>query len=129
MMVRVETAEQLSRVASAPVAVCRLVFAVAYGDPEGVALIRGGARDSDTLRQRRAVIWTAKLHTHASTPEIGRAVGMDHSAVLRAIDESKAAWLCDPAFRSECHRIGCRIPISLASMIGMDGETEERGRG
>lgn len=61
--------------------------------------------------------------------EIGRAVGMDHSAVLRAIDESKAAWLCDPAFRSECHRIGCRIPVSLASMIGMDGETEERGRG
>lgn len=101
----------LARAANAPWVVCRILWAVAEGDDENIRLIRSPATDEETLRQRRAVIWAAKLHTSASLPEIGRALNRDHSAILRGLEEAKGLFLADPDFRHLCERIGRVVPV------------------
>lgn len=99
------TPEMLARVTGAPVRVCKLVFAVADNDEANMRLIRGPSMDEETLRQRRAVILVAKLHTQATLSEIGRAVGRDHSVVLRGLEQAKRMWIEDADFRALCGRI------------------------
>lgn len=102
---RYASAEALARGANAPLAVCRLIFAVAEDDQENIRMIRSGAMDEETMRQRYAVILVARLHCGARLEEIGRALNLDHSAVKRAIDSIMRRWLDDPELRVLAGRI------------------------
>ena len=75
--------ENLARVSSAPLAVCELIFFVTEGDRQHIALLRDGRGDSETWRERYAIIWAARTFTNSSFPQIGRALASDHSSVLR----------------------------------------------
>lgn len=103
---RYASPRSLARAANAPWSVCRILFAVADGDEANIRMIRSPATDEDTIRQRLAVIWAAKLHTSASLPEIGRALNRDHSAILRGLERAKGMFLASAEFRSLCERIG-----------------------
>lgn len=118
---RYETPRGLAVAAGAPLPVCKLIFAVAENDPDNIALIRSPRIDPDTIRQRRAVIWVAKLHTSLSLPDIGRALNRDHSSVLRSLNEAKELWLGDPTFRHDCEKLAkvlCKS-VQLLSPIAM----------
>ncbi len=97
--------EQMARHANAPVRVCNLVFAVAEDDPDVIRLVRGPSFDAETLRLRRAVIWTARMREGASYPEIGRALNRDHSSIVRLFGSAVVAWCDDLDFRALCDRI------------------------
>lgn len=116
MGVRYASPEHLARCAGAPVQVCKLVFAVAESDPVMVAALRSDSTDEDTVRMRRAVLWTAKLHTNASFPEIARALGKDHSSLIRSLGRAVVQWADDHTFRALCAKIATAIsPIGVAS--------------
>lgn len=97
---------QLARDADAPLAVMRILFAVADNDPTLVRLIRGGVIDQETMRLRKAVVCVAKWHTSASLPQIGRALARDHSSIQRLIGDAKALYAEDRQFRGLCDRVG-----------------------
>lgn len=95
----------LARHSQTWVGIARLIFAVAENDAENIKLIRSSSIDEDTMRQRRAVIWAAKMSTTASLPVIARALNRDHSSVLRSMEEAEKLYVEDPTFRALCKRI------------------------
>lgn len=95
----------LARDADAPLPVVRILFAAAEDDPVLVRLIRGPLMDHETLRLRRAVIWVAKTRTSASLPQIGRALGRDHSSIQRSFDEAEDMFASDASFQELCRAI------------------------
>ena len=101
-MNRYASPHALAQAADAPVQVCRMLFAAVGSDPYQLADMRGPDRDRDMVRLCRAVILTAKLHTNASLPAIGRALNRDHSVVHRGLEEAKTLWVTDPDFRDLC---------------------------
>lgn len=103
--------EALSRHSGARIEVCRMVFAVVDFDPFRIADLRSQYRDADLLRQRRAVVWSAKFHTNASFSEIGKALCRDHSSITRSLDEALVMWRTDPAFVELCERISERAVL------------------
>jgi hypothetical protein len=103
--------EALSRHCGARIEVCRMVFAVVDFDPFRIADLRSQYRDADLLRQRRAVVWSAKFHTNASFSEIGKALCRDHSSITRSLDEALELWRTDPAFVDLCERISERAVL------------------
>lgn len=95
----------LARDADAPLPVVRILFAAAEDDDDVIRLIRGPLIDHETLRLRRAVIWVAKTRTSASLPQIGRALGRDHSSIQRQFDEAEELFASDISFQQLCRRI------------------------
>lgn len=95
----------LARDADAPLSVVRILFAAAEDDPVLVRLIRGPLMDHETLRLRRAVIWLAKTRTSASLPQIGRALGRDHSSIQRSFDAAEEMFARDVSFQALCREI------------------------
>lgn len=114
----------LARAANAPWAVCRILWAVAEGDEENIRLIRSPATDEETLRQRLAVIWAAKLHTNASLPEIARALNRDHSRIVRGLESAKGLFLADHEFRALTERIGRVVPEPAAPVAAPTNQAE-----
>lgn len=96
---------QLAKHSGTWVGIARLIFAVAENDAENIKLIRSSSIDEDTMRQRRAVIWAAKLSTTASLPIIARGLNRDHSSVLRSMEEAERLYVEDVTFRALCKRI------------------------
>ena len=116
MGVQYASPEHLARHASAPVAVCKLLFAVANDDWDVISLVRGPSMDQETVRLRRAVIWASRLRAGASYPEIGRALNRDHSSVIRLFGSSVVAWCDDLEFRGLCDRI-TRVAQSAVEVV------------
>jgi hypothetical protein len=98
---RYSSPEALASAANAPLVVCQLIFVITEGDRENIRLIRSGhdVLDSETIRQRSAVSWAARSGTHSSFPQIGRALNLDHSAVLRGYNRAKLLRRTDREFR------------------------------
>jgi hypothetical protein len=118
--------ETLARNARAPLVVCRLIFAVAEGDEENIRLIRAGALDEETIRQRWAVVLVARLYAGANLEEIGRALNVDHSSVKRAIDGSMQKWLEDDRFRHICGKLTMDRSVPQRVRPWMCAETPKR---
>lgn len=112
---RYESAQSLAQVSSAPLVVCELIFAVTGGDREHLDMFRNGrklkASDAITTRERYAVVWVARTFTHASFPQIGRAMAMDHSSIVRAYNRAKYFYLTDRDFRISTNRLLSALPI------------------
>lgn len=108
---RYASPEALAQVASAPLAVCQLIFFVTEGDRRHIALLREGRGDSETWRERYAIIWVARQFTHSSFPEIGRALSNDHSSVVRGYNRAKLLRRTDRAFQSLTNSLVRKLPI------------------
>lgn len=86
---RYASPEALSRVASAPLSICQLIFFVTEGDRQHIALLRKDHRgDEITCQERYAITWVARQFTHCSFPQIGRALACDHSAIIRGYNRA-----------------------------------------
>lgn len=97
---RYASPETLARIASAPLAVCELIFAVTEGDRLHIALLRDGRGDSVTWEERYAIIWVARSFTHSSFPQIGRAMASDHSSVIRGYNRARLLRRTSREFRA-----------------------------
>jgi len=92
--------EALSRVSSAPLVVCRLIFFVTQGDRSHIAMLRDGRGDSETWAERYAIIWVARQFTHHSFPDIGRALNSDHSSIIRGYNRAKMLMHTSQEFKA-----------------------------
>lgn len=90
----------LARVASAPLVVCELIFVVTQGDRHHIALLRDGRGDSETWKERYAIIWVSRQFTRHSFPEIGRALAHDHSSIVRGYNQAKTMIHRDREFQA-----------------------------
>jgi hypothetical protein len=111
---RYSSAEALAHVASAPLIVCELIWQVTGGDREHLTLFRNGCRlrqsDAITTVERYAVVWVARTFTRASFPQIGRAMGMDHSSIIRAFRRAETIHLRDRDFRLLTNKLALVVP-------------------
>lgn len=98
---RYESPEALAECATAPIDVCRMVFAIGR-DKDGITALRGETRQKRYVRQRLAVIWAASEYTRASLRPIGRALNLDHSRCVRGYYQADALRRRDPSFRRMC---------------------------
>lgn len=91
-----------------------MVFEVVNSDPFQVADLRSQLRDAELLRERRAVIVAARLHTNAPFAEIGRAMNRDHSSITRSLKEGLELYRTDDEFVELCDRLARRsMPARL----------------
>lgn len=97
---RYGSATNLARIASAPLSVCELIFAITEGDPKHIALLRDGRGDSVTWEERYAIIWVARSFTRSSFPQIGRAMASDHSSIIRGYNRAKYLHRTSSEFRA-----------------------------
>lgn len=95
---RYESADALAKVTRSPVEVCRLIFALGV-DREGVSLIRSDGRDMITCEQRHAISWVARDFIGATYEQIGRALNLDHSVIVRGYNRARLLRKLDPEFR------------------------------
>lgn len=111
---RYSSPEALAQVANAPLVVCELLFVIAAGDRENIRMIRAGhdVLDGETIRQRTAVAWVARTETFHSFPQIGRALAMDHSAVLRGYNRAKLLRRTDREFRDMTDKLAAVLKTS-----------------
>jgi len=114
---RYSSPQALARVSSAPLVVCELIFIVTEGDRLHLALFRNGCRlrssDAITTRERYAVVWVARKFTRASFPQIGRAMAMDHSSIIRAYNRAKLIRRTDRGFRALTDELAGKLPRRL----------------
>lgn len=112
--------EALALVSSAPLAVCELIFFVTEGDRHHIALLRDGRGDSETWKERYAIIWVARQFTHASFPQIGRAMAHDHSSVVRGYNQAQLLRRTDREF--------CALTVTLATKLRPRHAVQKRAR-
>jgi hypothetical protein len=112
---RYASPEALSRVASAPLVLCQLIFIVTAGDRRHLAMLRAdGKGDSITSEERYAITWVARQFMHVSFPQIGRALSIDHSSAIRGYNRAKLLRMTDHEFRAMTDALAAKMPTRHA---------------
>ncbi|MBZ6377361.1 MULTISPECIES: helix-turn-helix domain-containing protein [Pacificimonas] len=83
--------------------------------------IRSHRRDIDTTAARWLVCWLARRLTAYSYPQIGRALGRDHTTIMSAVRKVDDRRASDPAYTRMTERLLDQARCLLADPEGLDG--------
>jgi len=100
--------QSLAEVTRAPVEVCKLIFEMG-GCREGVEIIRSNARDMIVCEQRHAISWVARNYIGATFEQIGRALNLDHSVIVRSYARARLLRKMDPDFVDMSDRLSASV--------------------
>jgi len=105
---RYASPQSLAVVTAAPVEVSKLVFEMG-GCREGVELLRSNARDMIVCEQRHAISWVARNFIGATFEQIGRALNLDHSVIVRSYARARLLRKMDPDFVDMSDRLSATV--------------------
>lgn len=96
----------------------RILIAVQQEFSIEPAWVMGFGRAKLVSTARQVAMYVAREHTMMSYPQIGRALGRDHSTVVHGRDGCAARMLADPRFARRVERVAAHFRVLSASPAG-----------